>query len=198
MITGAFATLYPRADFPHLIYVLPELFIGAVYAWHSIRGSLRRRGRTRTLLAVWLFGGLILVFGVPLKEILSHDLKKSTFPHFRGVFVESEEKDVVSDRLQKIEKAIPKDEPLFFLTPYAGFYYLLTERKNPTPFDFPIIPELGMQGQNEVVSAIQRRQIPYVCLEHESWRLTPAQLEEFVQNTMKHGQDLGACVLFSY
>jgi hypothetical protein len=95
-----------------------------------------------------------------------------------------------------LKQAVPEGE-VFLLIPDAAVYYLLSGLRNPTPFDYPEIQTLGIDGEDKLIEAIGRGQIRTVCAGAAADRpLTPLKLLRHVERNMKREAGLGFCVLY--
>ncbi|MBU6447015.1 MAG: hypothetical protein KGQ49_06420, partial [Verrucomicrobia bacterium] len=117
----------------------------------------------------------------------------SSVPHFRGI---------VMDRLchrhwQRMRREFePPGERVFFLSTHAGFYYLLFNLSNPTPFDIPIHPALGCGGEKQLILALQEQELR-VIRDHPYWSnwwqmnttRRPYELEAFIESQMVQKTD---------
>ncbi|MDW8186262.1 MAG: hypothetical protein RMM07_13530 [Anaerolineae bacterium] len=198
---AAFLGVFPRADYAHLIYAVPALLVMGM--WMLAEGWTRlgdRWGRgfrwgTASLVAIGVIGLLTAVLvRVPIRALQGR-LVVSDLPHFRGVLIEPALQESVKRDIAALN-ALHSEKPVFFLHPYAGFYYLLTELPNVTPFDFPLATAFGRYGQEEVIAAIQTGRIQSVCWERWDWILRPAQLEDFLTRHLRPSGRVGPCVLF--
>jgi hypothetical protein len=97
-VGGGFMTVYPRSDYHHLIYAIPELLIGGMYLWRQVENRISTRTRTafKTFGSSWLFAGFLLLFVLPVKRISGKELEISKFPHFRAIFIEKSLKKKIS------------------------------------------------------------------------------------------------------
>ena len=55
----------------------------------------------------------------------------------------------------------------FIISLAAGFYYLTTGVRNPTPYDYPAPSAFGLKGEAQLMDALRRREISEVCLDPE-------------------------------
>ena len=89
------------------------------------------------------------------------------------------------------------DEPQFLAMREAGFYYLLSDVRNPTPYDFPLATAFGRTGQEELVARIRRGEIAAVCLGFSrGGDLTPRPVVDAVRTTMKPGLPMPLCRVY--
>lgn len=197
-VGGAFLGIFPRADWRHLVYATPELLLGLIYALHKMKPNISKAKlsliKLGIILALGIGGGILFI--KPAGSIVLGTFHLSSLPHFRGVPTTVAQENQIREHIKVIKEVISEDEHTFFLTPYAGFYYLVTGIKNPTPFDFPLISAFGLNGENEVIEAISQLKIRNVCLTHWDWALTPTRLENYVRESMVLVRDLGFCTLY--
>lgn len=100
-------------------------------------------------------------------------------------------------RLRGVLDAATGGRPVFFVSRYAGLYYLITDMKNRTPFDFPYSTVFGRKGQEEVASLAQGR-ILFLCIdtaEDRSAPLFPQLIRTYVDQSMDRYRNLGICTL---
>jgi hypothetical protein len=198
-VGAGFMVAFPRADIAHLSYAVPVLLLGLTYAWYCVRPKFPRLWvhLVRGGILLWISVGLGYWLINPLIEIASGKTRMSTLPHFRGVFIETSKEAAIRAHVSALRESVT-GEHLFFLTRNAGFYYLVTGFRNPTPFDYPLATAFGLKGQAEVIEAISRQQICAVCLNsRELSPLPPFPLEEYVHNHMRAGPTVGFCTLYS-
>ncbi len=76
-------------------------------------------------------------------------------------------------------------------------WYVLSGVHNPTPFDYPLVTAFGLEGQATVRQAIIEGEITVVCMEPPTgYYLTARELEDYVLQAMRPGEDVGACQLY--
>lgn len=197
-VGAAFMGVFPRANISHLRHATPALLLGLSYAWYRIIPGIA---------TPWLRlvpAGLLLWFGIgvgfmlmpPMERITSGNYHLSALPHFRGILMPR----AVDAPIRTFAKRLAEEaggEQVFFLGPYAGFYYLVSGSKNPTRFDFPSVTGFGRDGEADVAAAISRGQIRIVCLEPVGTSpLWPVRLVGYVQEHMERGRDLSFCTLY--
>ena len=92
------------------------------------------------------------------------------------------------DRLESAHGAVLRERTggrVFLLRGDASFWYLAGGLENPTPYDYPLASVFGPHGQREVIQDICDGRITWVCWPGaSSGRLRPAELEDFVAQTM--------------
>ena len=87
--------------------------------------------------------------------------------------------------------------PVFLLTSDAGFYYLVSGIRNPTPIDYPLVASMGRDGEERLIAAIRSRHLSLVCVRpFPDPLLRPARLEKYVQTEMHFVSHLGFCDLY--
>ncbi|NGX37923.1 MAG: hypothetical protein K1000chlam2_01091 [Chlamydiae bacterium] len=190
----SFLGLYPRPDNVQKLTCIPLILITILYGYNQIQSALRLQVRDflHTTMIIWLFLGMGMRIYAKKEHLILCNL-----PHFKGVFITHEAHDhwwSVKDSLAKMEI----DKNCFFLSTHGGFYYLLFELKNPTLFDYPIYPTLGLHGEDKVIDQIKTGEIHYVFTDHPSWTnwleqkkdRRPLQLETYLKQEMA-AEDLG-------
>jgi hypothetical protein len=183
---AAMATLYPRADPQHMIFVAPMLIVAIRYCWREL---------TRDTTTLWIpllshaalvgvCAGLIMTTASALGRVRSPDYVWSRVPHHRGLL----EPRIIHDRLEYSLhnlNVFPHDGRTFFIAPYAGLYYLVGGLRNPTPYDYPYAVALGRNGDAEIERAIGDGRIARVCMDRSGIPgLKAYELENYVQHNM--------------
>ncbi len=193
-LAGAVLNLYPRADHPQKMIYLPFVLITWVYLLGKIP-SLKEKKWWKLL--AYNFNVFLIIFvffslALPIKGFFAKTKKISLIPHFRGIFMEKSEREhflLIKNQFLKHYKG----EIVFFLSTHCGFYFLLFDLKNPTPYDFPIHPAFGCYGEEEVLQKIKLKEIDKVYLDYKTrsnWSNMlldrhPFKLENFIQNQMQ-------------
>jgi len=195
---AAFLGLFPRVDPDHFIYAMPPLFIGTGYVWRRLKPALSKSWTVGTVIALiaWLGVGLfgqISKFGALATS--ADDF--SRLPHFRAALIPAPQSALIEARARAlIDEAA--NGPVFLLFPEAGFYYLITGLKNPTPFAYPLITAFGLDGQERTRAAIATGEIRSVCARFDSGygaSLEPRLLQDYVKKTLAAVKDLGLCTV---
>jgi hypothetical protein len=126
-------------------------------------------------------------------QVVDRGARLSTLPQTRGVLIDPGREETMRETSREIARAAG-DGPLFLATREAGFYYLLADVRNPTPFDFPLATAFGRTGQDELVADIKRGELATVCLGiTRAGDLTPFRLVYAVKTTMEPGERTPAC-----
>jgi hypothetical protein len=196
---AAFLGAFPRVDLAHLSSAVPALLLGLAYAWYQVRPSLSRRVVyvIKAGLVVWVMVGLSATIAFRAIRITSKHYEVSTLSHFHGALFPREQYAAVSEYTRILAKEAAGERP-FLLFPHAGFYYLTTDLKNPTPFDYPLVTAFGVGGQEDVIAAISGGRIRTVCMRSQgSSPLRAALLESYVEEHMERGREIGLCTIYS-
>ena len=182
----AMATLYPRADPQHMIFVAPMLVVAIRYCWREL---------TRDTTTLWIpvlsgaaltgvCAGLIMMTASALLRVRSPDYVWSRLPNHRGLFEPRIVHDGLEDNLRNLD-VFPRDGRTFFIAPYAGFYYMVGGLRNPTPYDYPYAVALGKNGVAEIEGAIRDGRIARVCVDEGGIpQLKAYKLQEYVEANM--------------
>jgi hypothetical protein len=196
---SAFAGVFPRADPSHMIASVPALLLSLAWACRQLLPRVNRRW----VLVVGL--GLLIGLAVgarstyllnPARRIRSGTLQVSDLPHFRGCLMSAGFLESVRTNAKKLTESTA-GESVFILDNAAAIYYLVTGIKNPTPYDDPHAQAFGVNGQAEVIAALEQGRISYVCMNPlGSDPLAPTLLEDYVPKQMERIRDLGFCTLY--
>ncbi|MDR7574027.1 MAG: hypothetical protein QN194_14025 [Armatimonadota bacterium] len=192
--SAAFLGVFPRADYAHIIYAVPALLTVMIGGWSAwpIRPwkIVLERG-----IGALLILGLIVALMIPPLRLLQGRLTISSLPHFRGPLIAPALQAQILEETARLRTRIPEPS-VFLLFPTAGFYYLQTGLRNPTPFDIPTATSFGRVGQEETMQAIREGRIRWVCYWRWEWNLRPVRIEAFVEQEMEPVEDLGLCTLY--
>lgn len=187
-LVAALAGTYPRAG-SSIPYVVPVLGAIAGIAWRLGAAPRNRLLRIAcvTAVAVWLGLGFARMLMNPITRLASPDWRFSRIPHNRGIIVESARDEMLLREARELRAAIPTDEA-FIQTLSAGFYYLATGIRNPTPYDIPAVTTFGPDGQQKVIGWIASGRIEHVAViprdtDAQPWQI-PRELMDFVESTM--------------
>jgi 4-amino-4-deoxy-L-arabinose transferase-like glycosyltransferase len=199
LFTGAaFASAYPRFDYPHFVFAAPVLVVGAAYALAQIGRSLSRLpvGIARVAVGIALAVAVSVLVARPAARLTAGGERLSDLPHFRAALVEPRHED----RDRRIARLLAREagaRPMFLFMADAAFYYLLSGVENPTKFDFPTVTALGRSGQGSVTRGLERGRITQVCVDERSRLVRDAtQLYAFIEKRMVPVADLGPCRLY--
>ncbi len=194
----SFAGALPRVDLSHVLPTLPMTLISIAWGLAQFEIDLKPwlRQLIYTLCVLWCSLGIIALIIRPIRWIVRDTHQLSSLPHFRAQLLSKSDLHkwgVATDIIQMTTQG----EPLFFLTPSASILYMLTERPNLTPYDYPLVTVFQSGGQEQVVKLFQSGEISWVCFsamgEHP---LSPSLLEEFVQGHMLPVKNTQRCTLY--
>jgi hypothetical protein len=188
------ATLFPRLDGLHVAYAAPVFVVLLAYALHAWRSRLP----TAVLIAVaaWTAIAVVLMATLPLRLIRSSTANLSTLPHLHGAFVQEADVNRWQQEAARLKAVTRGDARVFLLVPDAGFLYLTTGLRNPTPFDFPFVTTFGRHGEKRVLDAIASGRIGKVCVAGDWFGLEPEQIVSYVRANMHASARLGFCTLY--
>lgn len=189
--------LFPRADEVHLAYMMPVFLLVLAFVWdrpglgRTRRGRLAHAGAGSVLVAL-----LVLRICRPLIGLATGAAGFSALPHFRGIVTPTATLETLRVQSQRLRNA--GGDEVFLLSSKAGFYYLASGLRNPTPFDYPLVTAFGRQGEAEVVAAIRAGRISRVCVDPQVLRspMRPPLLGAFVESEMTLTSDEGFCAMY--
>jgi hypothetical protein len=195
-VAMGFLAVFPRADLPHLGYVVPELLIGLLYSWNLLKPN-QATGWVKPIqasLVVWIGIGMSLILATSIAKIESPEYAVSTLPHFGNVLMKESFIHEIRTSASALSDAVSRGERPFLLSPRAGLFYLVSGRKNLTPFDFPLVTAFGRDGEADVISSLARGSLSSVWVDPEMSimpRLRPRRLLAYLRDNMKPGEKLG-------
>ncbi len=198
IFTGAaLLSLYPRVDPLHVIVIAPGLFVAILCGWHALRAKIPfviRWGVEAGVILLLLAG--LAVRGMVLYTFLhSPGYAWSDLPHFRYLYLPAAEIAGYKSDIQAL-KAEAEKGPVLILFSDASRLYLLSDIRNPTPFDYPLITAFGVNGEADTIKAISEKRIRTVCLKKVYWILAPYRLDNFVEENLAPDSPLSSCRLY--
>jgi len=188
----------PRMGIEHLSVTLPILAVGLVYALARLpmRIGLRPARLARGAFVLALIPGFAWLYVPPILGLASGTQQIATQPHLRGVLLPPQMIEFL-DRSARALRDESDPARTFLLTRSAGLWYALSGMRNPTPFDYPLLTAFGLDGQVAVRQAIVDGGITTVCMEPiTGYYLAARELEAYVQQAMRPGEEVGACRLY--
>lgn len=197
-LLAAVLVVYPRADSAHLADAAPVSVVAIAYAASRWAGAFPRA--QPAVLAAAL-GGLGLavaaIVGWALLVLVSPDYGALAAPHFGGVPLPAHTRTAMAAEVAALGALPPDRLPVLLLSPDAGFGYLSTGLRNPSPFDYPVATAFGRRGQAATVAALETGRIASVCRSPAiDQPLRPVELDSFVTSRLRPGNDIGPCQLF--
>ncbi len=176
---GAYLELYPRADYYHLVRVLPLVFLlatlfaarllPALLAYFQMRLPLSKRAT-------------LLCAAAPLVFFFATGIKDTWQPHFdsslhfiertglqinsaRGILVRRRQAELIEGLASLIESNSSTDDYIFSFAKRGTAFYFLTGRSNPTRFVW--WHSVGLKGgdREAVLEQIEGRQFKLILME---------------------------------
>jgi 4-amino-4-deoxy-L-arabinose transferase-like glycosyltransferase len=191
---AALAAVFPRADAPHVEFVMPVFALAVAAGLLALRPGWQRRAAIALALA--LAPAAFARVGWPLVEAARGDLEPSGIAHFEGPLVHPADEDEIEGAAAELRSEGGGGD-LFLLTPEAGFWYLASGLANPTPYDYPLVTAMGRDGEQDVVARIERGEIDAVCVDlADVGPLEPTALLQHVEREMRPTADTGACRVY--
>ncbi len=189
-LIGSVCSLYPRPDNPHKLLCIPFALIAIRYCYDHFK-SYQFTG-LKISLGICFSALIVISFNKPAAEWSCDEKRACRIPHFYGIVMDKQ-CDKHWKSMKKNFASLNLRDHCFFLSTHGGFYYLLFDLKNPTPFDYPIHTALGCQGEEEIQQKIQSFEIDHVIIDHEKWSnwmtvpsdRRPYQLEAFLHDKMQ-------------
>ena len=197
----ALAAAIPRADLPHVQALLPLALAGGLATAHGFAETVdwRVAPTVAAVLAVPFVVWTAIAAIVSLRHATRarrDGVADMDLPHLRGIPV-----------MRMASGAKPSDgaglrdltgSRVLLLRPDAAFWYLASDLRNPTAYDFPYASIFGPDGQRETIDRIERGDIRWVCLaEPMAGRMAPDELQRFVLESMEPVINTPAGVLYA-
>lgn len=196
-IGAALLALYPRADGMHLSYVVPILLVGLLAVWQRLQERWRAPCPAwfERVAALLMVGWVVLFLANSIRKLHSDQTAWVDLPHYRYTLLHRDDLVLKQAQTERL-RAQMAGEPVLLLLGVAGFYYLATELKNPTPFDYPLATAFGTHGEADTIAALAQKRIRAVCLQRQAGQLAPVRLERYVIENLQREEDLGECTLY--
>ncbi len=201
LFSGAcLAGLYPRATIGHVATFVPYGLLWTLVAMDWVVESPPWGALARFLTPAFyagLMASFLLVALLPAARVLSGGWVWSDLPHFRGVLLPADRVEVAREVAEALGRPL-RDGQVFVASDWAAFYYLVSDGRNPTPYDFPLSTAMGLGGEDQVVEAVAGGQIPLVAVCDSLWssRLAPRKVLAHVSSAMVPLGRAGPCELF--
>jgi 4-amino-4-deoxy-L-arabinose transferase-like glycosyltransferase len=183
-ITGLFALavyleVFPRADYFHLVRVLPPVFMFffalLVRCVPVLTEKLRNRvpsPHRAALLVVSAPLVLLIVIGVrhtwePEFEegFRFRDNRELTIERGRGIFVEDRQAELTEGLVQLIQANSSKDDYIFSFAQRGSAFYFLAERRNPTRFLWWRSVGISSEERDAVMTMIANRRAKLIVVQ---------------------------------
>jgi hypothetical protein len=193
------ASIFPRADLPHVVPAAPGMLVVLLAAWHA--GAPTRTPSWKHLAeaacVLVVAAGIAVQLAASVASVARGRRVWSGLPHLRHVLVPRAREAALEAGARALRAAAPSGR-LFLLTPDASLHYLVSGVKNPTPFDYPLISAFGLSGEADLVRAIDQGRLREVCMAPVNGPLAPARLQQAVVDHLSATADLGPCVLYTF
>ena len=195
----------PRGGPQHLAETAPLFLAVIAGALSLLAPTARPRAVARvaaTGLAVWLAIATVAVV-VRTGEPFGHPTESLTgLPHVVGAAVADHTVRGVHTVAAQDRRAHATN--LFIVRPDASYYYLTGQLRDPTPFDFPGVSDLGRDDQDGVIRLLQRGSVRFVCVNRPSrpgayvQPTRPVRLEAYVRRTFTYVARFPICDLYRF
>ena len=198
---AAVATAFPRWDRFHMGYAVPVhvLTLAALLVRNRSARLARAEGRGSIYWVPRAAVALVFVVAVvpPLTAVAGTDGRRpSTLPHFSGALVTADTDERLA-RSARLLAAASGGRPTFILGSDAGFWYLESGLRNPTPFDIPTAASVGRSGAEALQAAMSSGRLSQVCVSNLPRSANDlVELAAFVQQHWQNATDAGPCTLY--
>ncbi len=187
---------YPRLDRFHMAYAVPVhlVALGRLLPRLTVGRPHPALGRV----AGWGVAALALAVALrPVVTLAREDRQPLAMTHFRGGLVAPEQAAEIRAQAAALRDATGAG-PVFIVIPTAGFWYLASGARNPTPFDIPARTATGAHGIDRLLARLEAGEITRVCLDDgPPGRQSLVEVETFVRHHFDGGPDVGPCTMYA-
>jgi len=176
---GVYLEMFPRADYYHLVRVLPPVFLLLLVALLRARAVIESGWRPR-LAATPRAGGLVIL--LPVLFLMVTGWQATWRPQFdgrfrfvnrhelaiergRGILVGQQQAALVDGLVKLIQDNSAADEPIFSFSQRASALYFLAARRNPTRFLWWRSVGISRAERDGVMQMISERQPKLVIVQ---------------------------------
>ncbi|MBI4854375.1 MAG: glycosyltransferase family 39 protein [Acidobacteria bacterium] len=197
---ASFLGVFPRVDIAHLSPTLPVIILALFYCLDYLLEAEIYKTLSTIISSVYILFLLSILLGYK-QLFFSPDSQFSSLPHFQGILIDKIGENN-SEKIVEMFSPYKESKETFLISPSAGFYYLISGLKNPTPFDYPLITTLGAKGEQEVIAAISEKKIKHVWIENSKAtiyleNLKATALINYIETNMVKTKASGAFTLYS-
>ena len=193
----------PRGGPQHLAEMAPIFVTAAVASGGLLGPALTARPVVRLLagvLAVWLSIAVVAVVWRVVEPFGHRGESLRGLPHVVGAL--SSTRTRRNARLVATELGAAHVTSVFIVRLDAAFYYLVDHVKDPTPYDFPGVSDLGADDQDGVIRLLRTGSVRWVCVprapgpEGSASPTRPLRLESFVRHHFVWAGSVHICSLY--
>ena len=186
---------FPRWDRFHMGYAVPVhlIALGRILThWLPVPALPRAQ-----LSAAGAIGSIAVLVAVQPAITLARGARMSVIPHFRGALMGAEEQTTLMAGADRLREAAA-GQPVFVLSPHAGFWYLSSGVTNPTPMDTPHRTAVGRQGLPWLLDQLATGAIERVCVDNgPADAQTLTEVASYVRSRFEQGSNVGPCTIFA-
>lgn len=200
MITGLFAIavyleVFPRADFYHLVRVLPPVFLFFIaFLTRSLPAlQLRLGGTSQTRVSVLILAApvvFLLLAGIrdawaPQFDSSLHlgDNRELTIERGRGIFVEEKQAELTEGLVRLVQDNSSPDEYIFSFAQRGSALYFLAARKNPTRFLWWRSVGISAEEREAVRTMISNRRAKLIIVQDVA---ANREIQDFISSNYDH------------
>jgi hypothetical protein len=194
-ITGLFAVesteVFPRADFHHLVRVLPPVFLFFFALLVRCLPSLTERLRANVASP---YRVALLVVATPLMFLLFAGVQDTWAPEFdsrfrfrdhrelnidrgRGIFVEEKQAELTEGLVQLIQANSAEDDYIFSFAQRGSALYFLAARRNPTRFLWWRSVGISAEERQSAMAMIANRRAKLIVVQDVS---STQEIQDFI------------------
>lgn len=186
---GSFASIFPRADYPHVALSVPFCFAALALLGVRLFGApsgsswgpmIRRVSLVACLLYSTVMVGILADFGVSYAR--GQRVVFSEFPA-RGMIATAETVRFVNEVRDRVREAVPQEAQLLIAHPYACFLYPFLDRPNPSRLYYFFGPTQRPADLIALTSALDAGWIQAVLI--QSGNRSPLMLYAYASENME-------------
>ncbi len=203
-VVGAIGCI-PRGGPQHLAETAPLFLVVIAGSIALLRPALTRGAVVRVAvagLAIWLAIATVAVVVRSVEPFGQRTESLTGLPHVVGAAVADHTVRGVHIVAGQARRA--HATTLFIVRPDASYYYLTGQLRDPTPFDFPGVSDLGRDDQDGVIRLLGRGTVRFVCVGRAPRRgayvvpTRPLRLEAYVRRVFTFQARLRICDLYRF
>lgn len=187
---------FPRWDRFHMAYAVPVHLVALGRLLPRLSAGREMAAARRA--GAWAVVALAVAVALEPAITLARGGRTTVgMAHFRGPLMP----DAVAAELRSKAALLTQSaagQPVFIMRSDAGFWYLASGVRNPTPFDVPARTATGRAGIDGLLDRLTAGDIEKVCLDEAPPNAQSlVEVETFVRAYYERGADVGPCTMYS-
>lgn len=150
--SASFLFLFPRADYPHLAFTLPILFIGTVISFLMSQPQSKWKQMILNLLGIYL---LVISLTITFEKVVNVFQGNLKYMPISASFVTQGVAQDIESSLNSISQIQARGKKAIILDPSLSLYYPFLKISNPIRYDFPTKGNFGINNGSDVIKYIK-------------------------------------------